>query len=160
MIPEREACPEPLLWALARAFEAAVAGDPDPAAKLRLGLNGLLFAVETYLPGERPEASAALAEAIARAAPLLAELSAADVAVTDAGARGAASLAIAFGQSFDEVRALIAVGLIDEWQDLAGLASAQLHFAWRADRLSRRHAAHQGSAAVDTSGPAAGVSRH
>ncbi len=160
MTSEREACPEPLLWAIARAFDAAVDGDPDPAARLLLGLAGLIYAAENYLPGEQPGAAAAMAEAIERAAPRMADHSAAKSILTDAGSRAAISLAIMFGQPFAEVRALIAVGLADEWADLVGMQRAEIETAWRATRLARRYAAHQGSAAVDTSGPTAGVSRH
>ena len=161
MTVDRDPCPERLLWAVARAFEAAVSdGDADPASRLLYGLSGLLSAADFYMPGEQPEAAAAMAEAIGRAAPLMAEHSAAKATLTDAGSRAAISLAITFGQPFIEVRALMAVGLFDEWADLVGMQRAEIETAWRAGRLARRYAAQQGSAALDASGPIFGAARH
>lgn len=73
MAADRDPCPERLLWAVARAFEAAVSEDePDPAARLLLGLGGLLCAVDGFEIGDQPAAAAAMAEAIANAGPLMA----------------------------------------------------------------------------------------
>lgn len=161
MTADRDPCPERLLWAVVRAFEAAVSNDePDPAARLLLGLGGLLCAVDMFRVGDQPTAAAAMAEAIASAGPLMAELSAADASVANAATRGAAALAIMCGQTCAEVDALTACGLADEFVDLAGLARADIEVAWRIRRLSARHAARRGSAAFETSSPVAGASLH